>query len=244
MGCCSSSDDDVTSNDNGNEKLLGGKGYGAVDASSHTTRTPTSNGNGNGISVVSPSSTSMLSCKVRRVRSIWDRYERCHFLGEGTSGQVVVGRRRAPTISPSESKKKGSSPTSADDVVPDDVEVAIKVMRKSEKKELKEFTNEANLLARVHSEVSRRSQSIMKLYETIEDDDSICLVTEYCSGGELLDRVNTLDRFSERMASKLFKRIVMGISCMHAHGVVHLDLKPQNIVFGSDGTLVIHMLQS
>ncbi len=70
-------------------------------------------------------------------------------------------------------------------------------------------------------------QSICKLSSVWEDAQHYALVTELCSGGELLERVDRLERFSERMAAKLVRRVLLALYVMHSRHMVHLDLKPQ-----------------
>jgi calcium-dependent protein kinase len=39
--------------------------------------------------------------------------------------------------------------------------------------------------------------NIVKLYEVFEDEDSFYLVNEYCSGGEMFDRIKKQKKLSE-----------------------------------------------
>lgn len=63
-----------------------------------------------------------------------------------------------------------------------------------------------------------------------------------CEGGELFDRIVKKGRYSERKAAKLIRNIVEGIEDCHSNGVMHRDLKPDNLVFDTakkDATLKI-----
>lgn len=46
---------------------------------------------------------------------------------------------------------------------------------------------------------------IVKLYELFEDAKNYYLVTEYCSGGELFDRIKSMNHFSEKYAAEIMK---------------------------------------
>lgn len=46
---------------------------------------------------------------------------------------------------------------------------------------------------------------IVKLYELYEDQKNYYLVTEYCTGGELFDRIKTLNFFTEKKAADTMK---------------------------------------
>ena len=59
------------------------------------------------------------------------------------------------------------------------------------------------------------------------------LVTEFCEGGELLDRITVSDTFNESEASKLIYDVTKAIQHIHKCGYVHLDIKPENLVFSS-----------
>lgn len=54
---------------------------------------------------------------------------------------------------------------------------------------------------------------------------------EYCSGGELLERITRQKKFSEDEAARIMKKIFSVINHMHSKGIVHRDLKLENILF-------------
>jgi calcium-dependent protein kinase len=57
------------------------------------------------------------------------------------------------------------------------------------------------------------------------------MVTEYCSGGELFDRIQRLNNFSEKMAAGLMKQILGAVTYLHERNIVHRDLKVENLLF-------------
>lgn len=79
------------------------------------------------------------------------------------------------------------------------------------------------------------SPYVLKLYEYFEDEDSVWLITEYCKGGELFDKIIEHEYFSEPVAAKIFKQILQSLNYCHGQGVAHRDLKPENFMFESDG---------
>jgi len=59
------------------------------------------------------------------------------------------------------------------------------------------------------------------------------LITEYCNGGELFERVKTMNGFTEKIAAFYMKQIISAVVHCHAQNIVHRDLKPENILFDS-----------
>ncbi len=84
----------------------------------------------------------------------------------------------------------------------------------------------------------------MRLYEFFQDSRNYYLVTEYCAGGELLNKILSLKSFSERIAAAVMKQLLSAVAYCHAKNVVHRyyymvtdagsDLKLENLVLESD----------
>jgi len=77
---------------------------------------------------------------------------------------------------------------------------------------------------------------IIKLYDVYEDNDTVYLITELCTGGELYDRVvekthSPEGHFSEFCAARIIRNILSGIQyCHEEKNIVHRDLKPENFL--------------
>ncbi|HEX9079261.1 MAG TPA: protein kinase [Desulfuromonadaceae bacterium] len=65
------------------------------------------------------------------------------------------------------------------------------------------------------------------------------IVTEYLRGYTLAHLLNSVRPLPEKDALKIAGRLCEALAYMHEHGVVHRDLKPQNIMICYDGTLRI-----
>jgi calcium-dependent protein kinase len=81
--------------------------------------------------------------------------------------------------------------------------------------------------------------NIVKLYEVFEDEESLYLVNEYCSGGEMFDRIKKQKKLSEQNISNAMKQILSAIVYCHKNNIVHRylnrlivrDLKPENVMY-------------
>jgi calcium-dependent protein kinase len=82
-------------------------------------------------------------------------------------------------------------------------------------------------------------ENIIKLYEVYENKFELYLVQELCTGGELFDRITELGTYSEADAAGVLLQIFKGVSHMHAKGIAHCDLKPDNFLFHESGKLKI-----
>jgi len=101
---------------------------------------------------------------------------------------------------------------------------ALKVLLKVEEQNRGLWQNETRILQQL------RHPNIVELFAAFEDSQSFCIVTSFCQGGELFDRVR-VGSFSEQMASALARQMLQAVQYCHQHHVVHRDLKPENFVF-------------
>ena len=64
-----------------------------------------------------------------------------------------------------------------------------------------------------------------------QDEKYIHIVMEFCSGGELFDRLEKKGRYSEKEAATLMYKLFHAINHMHGSNISHRDLKPENCLF-------------
>ena len=83
------------------------------------------------------------------------------------------------------------------------------------------------------------NEHIIKLYEVIETPETIFFILELADRGDLLDFINERKYLSERLARGFFSDLVKGIDHCHARGVVHRDLKCENLLLDSHMRLKI-----
>ena len=73
---------------------------------------------------------------------------------------------------------------------------------------------------------------IMGFYGYTKQDDDVYLFVEYCSGGVLTDLIKK--RLEEEKVLDLFRQLVEGMCYMNAKGIMHRDLKPDNVLIGTN----------
>jgi len=60
-----------------------------------------------------------------------------------------------------------------------------------------------------------------------------CIVMDLVMGGELFDKVVQLEHYTESKAAELIYQVLEGVAHLHDHGIMHRDLKPQNLLLSS-----------
>ncbi|XP_037720926.1 twitchin isoform X30 [Drosophila subpulchrella] len=74
-------------------------------------------------------------------------------------------------------------------------------------------------------------QKLINLHDAFEDDDEMVLILEFLSGGELFERI-TAEGYvmTEAEVINYMRQICEGIRHMHEKNIIHLDIKPENIM--------------
>ena len=72
---------------------------------------------------------------------------------------------------------------------------------------------------------------IIRIYEVYNDAKNLYLITEYCEGGDIFSMIQKADNFNEKIASRIMKQVINAILYCHLNGIVHRDIKADNILF-------------
>jgi len=76
---------------------------------------------------------------------------------------------------------------------------------------------------------------ITTLYCCFQDKDHVFFAMEYMSGGDLKNQLDNVGVFSEEKAKFYAAEISLAVQYLHLHGILHRDLKLENVLVDSDG---------
>lgn len=138
-----------------------------------------------------------------------DDYEMGHCIGEGGFGKVYLATHK-------ENHKK----------------FAVKYM------DISSTLNNASEINSLYSEANSlknlRHKNIIDLYQAFIEGKQLIMIMELASGGELLDYVQKKGKVDETEARQIIIQICQAIAYCHSNGVVHRDLKLENVLFLDD----------
>ena len=100
---------------------------------------------------------------------------------------------------------------------------------------LKDFISEARRL----SSLCEQCRNIVPVDEVFEANGTACYVMEFLDGGSLADYVKKHGALSVGAAKKILKPVADAVAFLHCNRITHLDIKPGNIMFRSNGEPVL-----
>ncbi|KAK3085030.1 hypothetical protein FSP39_023107 [Pinctada imbricata] len=114
-----------------------------------------------------------------------------------------------------------------------DLPVAIKSITK------KNLAKSQNLLSKeikILKELSDlHHENVVALFDCKETTNHVYLVMEYCNGGDLADYLQAKGTLSEGTIATFLRQIAAAMKALNAKGIVHRDMKPQNILLCHSG---------
>ncbi len=93
-----------------------------------------------------------------------------------------------------------------------------------------QFLKEARALAQF------KHNNIVRVLRFLELNGTAYMIMEYEAGQGLLEHIRKLGQPSERLLLQVFVPILNGVHAMHSAGLLHLDIKPDNIYLRAGGT--------
>lgn len=147
-------------------------------------------------------------------RSKFGNYILGQTLGEGEFGKVKMGWKRDSSV-----------------------EVAIKLIRREN------LGGNTNRLQKIYREIhilrGLDHPNIVRLHEMVETERHIGIILEYASGGELFDYILNHRYLKDGPARKLFSQLISGVGYLHKKGIVHRDLKLENLLLDRNKNIII-----
>ncbi|KAL2139099.1 hypothetical protein VTI28DRAFT_5750 [Corynascus sepedonium] len=117
------------------------------------------------------------------------------------------------------------------------VQVAIKLIKKDQ------VGGNPTRMAKIMREVAILKQlthpNIVRLHKMEESDRHYGIVLEYASGGELFDYILNHRYLKDNAARRLFAQLVSGVGYLHKKGIVHRDLKLENLLLDRNRNIII-----
>jgi eukaryotic-like serine/threonine-protein kinase len=117
-----------------------------------------------------------------------------------------------------------------------DREVALKVMHAELARDnefVRRFIGEAKSVARLSH------QNVVAVFDQGSDGPFLYLAMEYVPGRTLKEVLRERGRFSPAVALDIMTGVLDGLAAAHASGIVHRDVKPENVLLTADGRLKV-----
>ena len=86
---------------------------------------------------------------------------------------------------------------------------------------------------------SLKHPNIVRVIDLFEENNTVYYVMDYLDGGSLDMFISNKGTLSPYYTSSLFFQVSDALIYMHQHKMLHLDLKPSNIMLDSNGKAVI-----
>jgi len=107
---------------------------------------------------------------------------------------------------------------------------ACKIVQLTTEKDSDQDTTREEVVHEVELLTSLNHPNIMHVREYFEEGDRMYVITEMLHGGELLKAVMERGSYAEDDARQVFKQLLQAAQYMHRQGIVHRDIKLENLI--------------
>jgi len=113
--------------------------------------------------------------------------------------------------------------------------VAIKVVNKELVEREETLNNEIEILSKVDH------PNIVRMHAIFDTPEHLFIVMDLMEGGELYEEIIQRSVFSEKEAAIIVKQLLDALVYLHAQGIVHRDLKLENLLLSKKGELDVKL---
>lgn len=114
--------------------------------------------------------------------------------------------------------------------------VAVKVLKP-------EFREDTTFIRKFRSEAQAAAglthPNIVNVFDVGDDEGVYYIVMELIEGITLKEYISKKGKLSIKEATSIAIQVSMGLEAAHNHGIVHRDVKPQNIIISTDGKVKV-----
>lgn len=114
--------------------------------------------------------------------------------------------------------------------------VAVKVLKQ-------EFREDTTFIRKFRSEAQAAAglthPNIVNVFDVGDDEGVYYIVMELIEGITLKEYIGKKGKLSIKEATSIAIQVSMGLEAAHNHGIVHRDVKPQNIIISTDGKVKV-----
>ena len=114
--------------------------------------------------------------------------------------------------------------------------VAVKVLKP-------EFREDKTFISKFKSEAQAAAglthPNIVNVFDVGDDEGVYYIVMELIEGITLKEYISKKGKLSIKEATSIAIQVSMGLEAAHSHGIVHRDVKPQNIIISTDGKVKV-----
>ncbi|KAM0684633.1 hypothetical protein MDAP_000404 [Mitosporidium daphniae] len=113
-------------------------------------------------------------------------------------------------------------------------EVALKFIDKSAVLKKPSHYERLRREVRILRLIKEKSPFLLSLHAVHETPTHLIIVTELLKGGELISPIKEGSFKEETFAREIFGQLVSAVHLLHEHGIIHRDIKPQNVLLSAD----------
>ncbi len=95
-------------------------------------------------------------------------------------------------------------------------------------KERSKINNEIKILKTL------KHTNIIELYDVVETSNMVCIVMEYCQGGDLREYLGKRKRLDEYEVQDIVYQVAQGLTELYRKDIIHRDIKLQNLLRRTD----------